>query len=135
MQSGHWCALRARGILLAVEGDRPPPSPEAPPAMPTPRTPAAIRAAAIRAALRHPDARGVSALQAWAGRPPAAPAPLPATVRISMLAAIASPHRSEGAMASEHDEARRPHRRGAAPRIAGRYTDDEPPWGGWRRLA
>ena len=84
-------------------------------------TPAARRAAALCAALRHPDALGVSALNRWA-----APTPRPQPARASFDAALARPV-GDAAMGAAWD-ARRP--AGAAPRK--RWAEDTGPvFGGW----
>ena len=88
-------------------------------------SPSARRAAALRAALRHPDAVGVAALNRWAA-PPAAPAPIAATMRPSFAAALARPV-GEAAMGAAWDARRAA---GAAPRK--RWAEDTGPvFGGW----
>jgi len=101
--------------------------------MPTPRTPAARRAAAIRAALQHPDARGVSALNAWAGRPPAAPAApaAPDSARAARWAAALARPVGEAALGAAHDARRAA---GAAPRTRW-AADTGPVFGEWKGVA
>ena len=88
----------------------------------------------LRAALRHPDAVGTQALNAWANRIPVAQnAPLPATMRTTFAIGMVKPM-SAGANAASHDEALRAHRPGARARMAARYSDDTAPWGGWKPM-
>jgi hypothetical protein len=91
-------------------------------------TPAARRAQALRAALRHPDAVGVRALSAWAGAPPARPAaPKADPTRAARWAAALARPVGEAAMGAAWD-ARHPG--GAAPR--GRWSEDGGPvFGEW----
>lgn len=89
-------------------------------------SPSARRSAALRAALRHPDAVGVRALNAWA-----APAPKPAPVadaarRAAWDAARARPV-SEAAMGAAHDA-----RSGSKSRMRPRWAADGGPiFGQW----